>query len=64
MKYLLLDGRAASQEFKDSMVIVVGSAWECCRDANEGEYGDGCVIADLEGKIMWHWFESGRWSPK
>jgi len=75
--YLLLDSRAGFlslnnkgepnlnklDEDWDRYIIVSGLADECCEDANNGEYGLLCVVATMEGRILWEWHASGEWKP-
>jgi len=66
MDYFLLDSRAAfaslnDDEIKDSSILLCGTAKECCQEANEGNYGDGCVVSDDKLNIKWEWFKTGKW---
>lgn len=67
--YVLLDSRAGVTladeiDYKGSMVVLAGTAKECCDAANRKDYGDGCVVATPKGIIMWEWYSTGKWVPK
>ena len=73
--YYLLDSRAgvmaAANEGKletednGKYIVVVGTLKECCKDANRGDYGDGCVVSDDKFNIQWELMnEHGHWIPK
>lgn len=73
--YYLLDSRAAAlatdnngilnTEDNGKYITVVGSLKECCKDANRGDYGDGCVVSDNKFNILWELVnEHGHWIPK
>jgi hypothetical protein len=73
--YFLLDSRASvialandgklETEDNGKYIIVVGTLKECCRDANRGDYGDGCVVSDSKFNILWELVnEHGHWIPK
>ena len=32
-----------------------------CESANNGEYGELCVVADSKGQIMWEWNGDNGW---
>lgn len=71
--YHLLDSRIS--EFMDEFdkdpnyvipdwsrfILLSGTAEEICDNANNGEYGELCVVADSKGKIMWEWNEESGW---
>ena len=58
--YLLLDSRGAFDS-DDAMVLLAGSAKECCEEANKNTYGQGCVVTNQKGEVMWEWFATGKW---
>jgi len=63
---MLMDGRAWTDP-DDAMVMFVGSKGECCAAANDGEYGDGCVVCRPDGQPAFELFqENGKWgwNPK
>lgn len=60
--YVLMDGRAASDP-DDATVLITGTAKECCDAANEGDYGEGCMVCNLQSEVMWKWFSTGTWIP-
>lgn len=67
--YLLLDARAGCTladrvDLDKYTILYTGTAKECCVFANRGEYGDGCVVAELDGEIRWDWFATGAWRPE
>ena len=70
--YLLLDSRAGllpdslngKVDYKESMIMLIGSAKECCKAANDETYGNHCVVSTSEGKILWEWFATGKWIPE
>lgn len=75
-QYLLLDSRAGTlamgTEIADltkhdddweRFILVVGNAKWICNMANDGDYGDLCVVATLEGFILWEWHATGSWKP-
>jgi hypothetical protein len=75
MKYFLLDARAGElSAFNDGKletrdngkyVLLVDSLKECCKAANNGEYGEHCVVSDENYKILWELYnEYGHWSYK
>lgn len=75
MDFYLLDSRAGflattndgKLETGDNgkYIVVVGSLKECCTDANNGTYGDNCVVSDREFNILWELVnKSGHWVAK
>ena len=71
----LLDGRAGkiahdqghgdlSKKGWGRYILVGGYSNEICRYANEGDYGDDCVVANNDGIIMFEWFADEKWTPK
>lgn len=61
--FILLDERAGITMNEDrGAVMLSGTAKECCNAANNGDYGEGCVVADESG-IRWDMFASGKWEP-
>jgi hypothetical protein len=62
-EYVLLDARGATDP-DSAIVLITGTAEECCEAANDGDYGEGCVVAKLETmEVMWEWFAEGEWIP-
>lgn len=66
--YILLDARAGIAGLDSDVdvtahasIMLTGTAVECCDSANRNEYGEGCVVADMNGEIQWSWNASGRW---
>jgi len=59
--YFLMDGRA-SYDTDAAVVILVGSAQECCESANSGEFGGDCIVVDPDDlEPVWEWFATGKW---
>ena len=42
-------------------ILLSGTAEEVCESANNGEYGELCVVADSKGQIMWEWNGDNGW---
>lgn len=42
-------------------ILLSGTAEEVCGSANNGEYGELCVVANAEGRIMWEWNGDNGW---
>lgn len=62
--YLLMDARAA-HDVDDAVVLDTGAATDMCKAANEGEFGDGCMVVNERMEVMWAWFTTGKWkAPK
>ena len=56
-----MDGRA-TYSTDDAAVLLVGTAHECCKAANEGEFGDKCLVVDSRNmEVCWEWFSTGTW---
>ena len=76
MNFYLLDSRAgiiAAQhpegklidEDKGRYILTVGTLKECCRDANNGSYGDFNVVSDDQYNILWEIMnDHGHWIYK
>jgi len=64
-QYFICDERYGfGQEFKDSMIILLDTAEECCKAVNKKTYGGSCVIVEPHSlEIMWEWFHTGKWIP-
>jgi hypothetical protein len=73
--YFLLDSRAevialandGKLETPDNgkYILVVDSLKECCKSANRGDYGDGCLVSDDQFNILWELKnEHGHWIPR
>ena len=69
--YFLLDPRAAGNlediaDLDNCTILLIGSAREVCEAANAGEYGEGCLVAKPNGKIMWGWLGNklSKWLPE
>lgn len=43
-------------------ILVSGKAKEMCDYATNGSYGDLCVVANSEGRIMFEWFNGESWN--
>lgn len=62
MEYMVCDARyGLGEDWKDSMCLFIGTAEECCKAVNNKEYGDLCVVSDLDGEILWEWNSTGKW---
>lgn len=75
MSYFLLDARAgelaAFNEGKldtgdnGKYVLLVDSLKECCKAANNGDYGEHCIVSDENYTILWELYnDHGHWSYK
>lgn len=64
--FLVCDSRyGLGEKFKQSMVLMSGSAKQCCEVVNNGILGDLCVVVDPDGlEIMWEWRLEDKWSSK
>ena len=79
-QFLLLDSRAgilAVNNNSDQLekldddwgrfVLLMGNAKWICEQANNSDYGDLCVVANLDGVIQWSWLvrDNGdsKWKP-
>lgn len=73
--FFLLDSRAGllavendgilDTEDNGKYILVIGTLKECCRDANNGDYGDLNVVSDINYKILWELLnEHGHWCYK
>jgi hypothetical protein len=74
-EYCLFDARAGvlSLEHNGADLHELDSEWirfvlvasnspkELCRYANNGEYGDNCVVGSSNSHIYWEWFSTGKW---
>lgn len=67
-QFLLLDSRAGILAINnnsdrlekldddwDRYILVMGNAKWICNAANDKNYGDLCVVANLDGIIQWDW---------
>jgi hypothetical protein len=64
-QYMVCDARyGLGQEWKDTMCLLIDTAEECCRAVNEKDYGKMCVVAELDGEILWEWNHTGKWKPE
>jgi hypothetical protein len=74
--YFLLDSRAGTLALNapdarlttmdddvERYVLLAGTAKECCDAANDGSYGDLCVVANSDFVIMWEWCKDKGWKP-
>jgi hypothetical protein len=62
-RYAVMDGRAA-YDTDAASIIVIGSAVECCRYANSGNYGSDVVVVDLNTmEPCWEWRGPKYWAP-
>ncbi len=57
--YYLMDPTAATEP-ETATVVGSGSADAMCKAAND--WGNGYLVANDEGKVMWGWRTDGRWS--
>lgn len=76
--FFLLDARAGSiclnndshelakhHEEPSKFILIVGTAKECVNAANEGEYGDLCVVSDMGFNVLFEWLDDdGKWKIK
>lgn len=75
-QFVLLDSRAgilsAIEEENDlkkldddwgRFILIVGNAKWMCREANDGDYGDHCVVANMDGIVQWDWYNLHGWKP-
>ncbi len=63
-RYAVMDGRAA-YDTDAATVLVIGSAAECCRYANTGQYGADAVVVDLNTmEPCWEWRGPKKWAVR
>ena len=76
--YLLLDSRAGmlaiagdtvnmedvDDDWGRFILVAYANPKSICRDANSGDYGENCIVADTTGHIYWEWFDKDGWKPK
>lgn len=74
--YLLIDSRGGiacaksdtndlnkvDEDWERFILLASESKKEICHEANTGNYGANCVVANGNGQIFWEWFnEDGKW---
>jgi len=64
-QYFVCDSRYGfGQDFKDSMIVLLDTAKECCKAVNEQTYGGSCVVVEPASlEIMWEWNHTDKWEP-
>jgi len=73
--YWILDSRAGEICIKHEIDDLSGHDWtkyilvgcdtgeEACDYANSGDYGNNCVVANRDGRVLFEWFVSSEWVP-
>ena len=76
--YYLLDSRAGiaatdtsktnlndiDEDWERFILVADADKYEICEDANSGDYGANCIVANSKGYIFWEWYnEDGKWKP-
>lgn len=58
-----LEARNLDEIFEDwdRFILLAATSKECCHAANTREYGDLCIVTDIQGNIKWEWFVSNVW---
>jgi hypothetical protein len=76
--YFLIDSRAGllaadtevgnlnhiDKDWGRYVLLASKSKKEICHEANQGNYGDNCIVADNSGYIYWEWFDGDKWNCK